>query len=88
MVKKIKNVLTKSSNNGISRIILDEPSTYNALSLITIKSLIKCFQNFNNDKTTRVIIIEGRGKGFCAGHNLKEIQNLKKKKKEYKKFFT
>ena len=88
MVKKIKNVLTKSSNNGISRIILDEPSTYNALSLITIKTLIKCFQNFNNDKTTRVIIIEGRGKGFCAGHNLKEIQNLKKKKKEYKKLFN
>jgi len=88
MVKKFKNIIVQSSNNGISRIILDEPSTYNALSLNTIKSLIKIFKNFNNDKTTKVIVIEGKGKGFSAGHNLKEIQNLKKKEKEYKGLFN
>ena len=64
-----QTVITKESNNGISRIILNEPSTYNALSLNTIKSLIECFNNFNNDDKTKVIIIEGKGKGFSAGHN-------------------
>ena len=88
MVKKFKNIIVQSSNNGISRVILDEPNTYNALSLNTIKSLIKIFKNFNNDKTTKVIVIEGSGKGFSAGHNLKEIQNLKKKRKEYKDLFN
>ena len=79
MDKKIKNIIVQSPNNGISRIILNEPKTYNALSLSTIESLIKIFKNFNKDKLTKVIVIEGRGKGFSAGHNLKEIQNLKKK---------
>ena len=62
MVKKIKNIIVQSSNNGISRIILNEPNTYNALSLSTIESLIKIFKNFNKDKLTKVIVIEGRGK--------------------------
>ena len=81
------NIIVQSSNNGISRIKLNEPSTYNALSLNTLKSLIECFKNFNDDEKTKVIIIEGSGKGFSAGHNLKEI-NLLKGKPDYKKLFS
>ena len=81
------NIIIKTSNSGISRIILNEPSTYNALSLSTIQSLIKCFKNFDDDEKTKVIIIEGYGKGFSAGHNLKEI-NLLKGKPDYKKLFS
>ena len=71
------NIIVKSSNNGISRIILNEPSTYNALSLDTLKLLIDSLKNFNDDENSRVIIIEGSGKGFSAGHNLKELASLK-----------
>ena len=81
------NIIVQSSNNGISRIKLNEPSTYNALSLNTLKSLIECFKNFNDDEKTKVIIIEGSGKGFSAGHNLKEIKSLKEKS-DYKKLFN
>jgi len=81
------NIIVQSSNNGISRIKLNEPSTYNALSLNTLKSLIECFKNFNDDEKTKVIIIEGSGKGFSAGHNLKEINSLKGKP-DYKKLFN
>lgn len=86
-VKNLSNILVHESNNGISRIKLNESSTYNALSLDTINSLIECFKRFNDDDKTRVIIIEGSGKGFCAGHNLKEINSLKGKP-EYKKLFS
>ncbi len=72
-------IAVQTSNNGISRITLNEPKTYNALSLNTLNLLIKAFQNFHEDEKTRVIIIEGSGKGFCAGHNLKEINSLKGK---------
>ena len=41
------NIIIQSSNNGISRVKLNEPSTYNALSLDTLKSLIECFKSFN-----------------------------------------
>ena len=81
------NIIVQSSNNGISRIQLNEPSTYNALSLNTLKSLIDCFKNFDDDEKTKVIIIEGSGKGFSAGHNLKEIKSLKGKP-DYKKLFN
>ena len=81
------NIIVQSSNNGISRIKLNEPRTYNALSLNTLKSLIECFKNFNDDEKTKVIIIEGSGKGFSAGHNLKEIKSLKGKS-DYKKLFN
>ena len=80
------NIIIQSSNNGISRVKLNEPSTYNALSLTTLNSLIKSFKNLNDDKNTKVIIIEGLGKGFCAGHNLKEVRSLKGKPKYLKLF--
>ena len=75
------NILVLPSNRGISRIKLNEPSTYNALSLATLNSLIRSFKNLSNDKNTKVIIIEGLGKGFSAGHNLKEVRSLKGKPK-------
>ena len=86
-MKKQSNIIVQSSNTGISRVILNEPSTYNSLSLNTLNSLIESFKNFNKDEKTKVIIIEGSGKGFSAGHNLKEI-SLLKGKPAYKKLFT
>ncbi len=86
-MEKQSNVIIQPSNSGISRIILNEPSTYNSLSLYTLKSLIECFKNLNDDEKTKVIIIEGSGKGFSAGHNLKEISSLRGKI-EYEKLFS
>ena len=82
------NIVVEPSVDGISRIKLNEPGTYNALSSKTLKSLINIFKRLNNENKTKVIIIEGSGKGFSAGHDLKEIRSLKNKKKEYKKLFN
>ena len=86
-MKQQSNIIVRPSNSGISRIILNHPSTYNALSLSTLKALIKSFKNFSYDEKTKVIIIEGLGKGFSAGHDLKEIKSLKGKN-EYQKLFN
>ena len=85
-MKKQSNIVIQTSSNGIARIKLNEPSTYNALSSGTLKSLIKSFKNLHRDEKTKVIIIEGAGNGFSAGHNLKEIKALKGKP-NYKKLF-
>ena len=65
----------------ISRIIINEPKTYNSLSFKNLNDLIKVFKKLDNDKNIKVIILEGAGKGFSAGHNLKEVRGLKKKRK-------
>ena len=86
-MNKKSNIIDQSTRDGVSRVKLNDPITYNSLSLDMLKSLIKCFNNLNNDKKTKVIVIEGLGKGFCAGHNLKEIISLKGKP-EYQKLFN
>ena len=75
------------NQNNISRVIINEPKTYNSLSFKNLRDLIKIFKNLNKDNKTKVIIIEGAGKGFSAGHNLKEVQGLKKKQK-YQRLFN
>jgi enoyl-CoA hydratase/carnithine racemase len=86
-MKTAANIIVTTLNNGISIVKLNEPKTYNALSSQMLKSLIKVFKKLNNKKEIKVIIIEGSGKGFSAGHDLKEIKSLKKKSK-YKKLFN
>jgi len=83
----ISNIKLKKLNNGIALIIIDEPQTYNALSFKNLNDLIIIFKKLDNDKNIKVIIIEGSGKGFSAGHNLKEVKSLKKKNK-YQKLFN
>jgi enoyl-CoA hydratase/carnithine racemase len=86
-MKENPNIILSSLPEGISRIKLNDPSNYNALSSKNINTLINIFKSLNSDNKTKVIIIEGSGKGFSAGHDLKEIRFLKNKSK-YKKLFN
>ena len=81
------NLKVKNLPGGISIITINEPKTYNSLSFKNLTDLIRVFKKLNNDKKTKVIIIEGAGKGFSAGHNLKEVRNLRIKNK-YQKLFN
>ena len=83
----INNIKIKKFNNEISSIIIDEPKTYNSLSFKNLNDLIKAFKKLDADKKVKVIILEGAGKGFSAGHNLKEVRGLKNKSK-YQKLFN
>ncbi len=85
-MKQNSYTFVQKSNNGISRVRLNDPNTYNSMSFNMLNSLIAALKNLDKDKKTRVIIIEGSGKGFSAGHNLKEVRSLKGKP-NYKKLF-
>ena len=86
-MKTILNVQVKNLENGIKSVLINDPKSYNSLSSITLKSLLTVFKKLNKDNTTKVIILEGAGKGFSAGHNLKELKKYKKKN-EYNKLFN
>ena len=85
-MKQSSYISIQGSNNGISRIKLNDPSTYNSMSLGMLKSLIAAFKDLDKDEKTRVIIIEGSGKGFSAGHNLKEVRGYKNRSNHLKLF--
>jgi len=81
------NIKYKKLTDGIASVIMDEPKTYNSLSFKNLSDLLKILQKLDKDQKIKVIILEGSGKGFSAGHNLKEVRNLKKKNK-YQKLFN
>ena len=80
------NVLVKNLGNGIKNITINDPKTYNSLSFVTLKTLLNTFKKLDKDSSTKAIILEGAGKGFSAGHNLKEVKSLKKRSKYLKLF--
>ena len=81
------NIKVKNLSSGVSIVIINAPKTYNSLSFQNLTDLIKVFKKLDRDKKTKVIIIEGSGRGFSAGHNLKEVKNLKVRNK-YQKLFN
>jgi len=80
------NILIKNLGSGIKKVIINDPKTYNSLSFQTLTSLLNILKKLDKDNFTRVIILEGAGKGFSAGHNLKEVRGLKKRSKYLKLF--
>ena len=81
------NIKYNNLTDGIASVIMDEPKTYNSLSFKNLSDLLKILQKLDKDQKVKVIILEGSGKGFSAGHNLKEVRKLKKKNK-YQKLFN
>ena len=80
------NVIIKNLGEGIKNIIINDPKTYNSLSFKTLNDLLKAFQKLDKDNNTKVIILEGAGKGFSAGHNLKEVRGYKNRSNHLKLF--
>ncbi len=81
------NIKVIYQTKEIAKIILNEPKTYNSLSFKNLRDLIFILKNLEKSKIIKVIVIEGAGKGFSAGHNLKEVKSLNKREK-YQKLFN
>ena len=68
------DLLVSEKRNGVATLTLNRPKAYNALSLQFMELLITKLKTLDNDPTVRVLVLAGAGKGFCAGHDLLEIQ--------------
>ena len=80
------NVLVKNLGQGIKNVKINDPKTYNSLSFTTLNALLNTFKKLDKDNSTKVIILEGVGKGFSAGHNLKEVRGYKNRSNHLKLF--
>ncbi len=68
------DVLLRENDRGVVTLTLNRPDQYNALSLALITELQAAITALAGDDSARVVVIAGAGKAFCAGHDLKEIQ--------------
>ena len=66
-------ILERNDKNSVAYILLNSPDTLNSLSDEMLAALTKEFENLKNDPKIRAVVLEGAGKAFCAGHNLKEM---------------
>lgn len=55
---------------GVLRLTLNRPQALNAFTFAMYEELIDALEQANLDQDTRVIILTGAGKGFCAGHDM------------------
>jgi enoyl-CoA hydratase/carnithine racemase len=70
-------ILLREDRDGICTLTMNRPQQMNLLTSDMLSALQEAFDSFKNDKKTRVVVLAGAGKGFCAGHDLKEIKALK-----------
>ena len=66
-------LLTRSDENAIATLTLNNPKTLNALSKEMLHALSAQLDEIAADRSVKVVIIRSSGKHFCAGHNLKEM---------------
>lgn len=62
-----------TQENGIRRIVMNNPKKRNALSTGMMEQLLNDITDDISNKSLRVIIISANGPVFCAGHDLKEL---------------
>ena len=67
-------VLLRHNAGDIAWLTLNRPKAYNALSGDLMSELISSLNSIANERYTKVVVIKGAGKGFCAGHDLQEMK--------------
>lgn len=67
-------VLRTDGVNGVVTLTLNRGARFNALSMEMIAALQSELDRLRTDRAARVVILAGAGKGFCAGHDLKEMR--------------
>ena len=67
-------VLLRHNARDIAWLTLNRPKAYNALSSDLMSELISSLSSIANERDTKVVVIKGAGKGFCAGHDLQEMK--------------
>ena len=61
--------------NGIATLTLNRPERFNPLSTDMIAAIDAELNAIANNRSVRVVILAAAGKGFCAGHDLKEMRS-------------
>ncbi|CUH77263.1 enoyl-CoA hydratase [Tropicibacter naphthalenivorans] len=67
-------LLERRDTNGVAYLHMNAPERLNALSDEMLAAFQAQIDALADDQATRVVVISGAGKAFCAGHDLKQMQ--------------
>jgi enoyl-CoA hydratase/carnithine racemase len=70
----MSSVLTRENDGGVATLTLNRPDQLNALSEGLMTALQAELDRIATESGTRVVILKGAGRAFCAGHDLREMQ--------------
>jgi enoyl-CoA hydratase/carnithine racemase len=69
-------VLLRDDRDGIATLTMNRPAQMNLLTAEMLAALQAALDAIAMDRSLKVVILAAAGKGFCAGHDLKEIRAL------------
>jgi len=69
--------LLREDADGIATLTMNRPAQMNLLTTGMLAALQSAFDEVAKDRSVRVVVLAATGKGYCAGHDLKEIRALK-----------
>ncbi len=67
-------LLLRAADAGVVTLTLNRPDQFNSLSEELLTELQHALDGIAADPSTRVVVIAGAGKAFCAGHDLKQMR--------------
>ena len=71
--QEFESPVLEEQENGIVRLPLNRPKKFNSLSETMLEKLQEKIDAIAENKDARLVILQGAGKAFCAGHDLKEM---------------
>ena len=81
-------LLERRDAGGIAHLHINAPERLNALSDEMLAALQAQSDALADDRDTRVVILSGAGKAFCAGHDLKQMQQGRQAQDGGKAYFA
>ena len=79
-VPQSEEILLREDRDGVCTLTLNRPQQMNLLTSEMLEALQEAFESLMSSDV-RVVILAANGKGFCAGHDLKEIRGLREQPK-------
>ena len=81
-------LVTRQDEGGVVTLTLNRGDRFNPLSTTMIAALEAQLDAVAADRTARVVVLAGAGRGFCAGHDLKEMRARSDDKAWQQKLFA
>ncbi len=67
-------LVLRQDKGPVATLTLNRPKQLNALSQAMLSALLAALDGVAIDRAIRVVILQGSGRAFCAGHDLKEMR--------------